>query len=1144
MNMPLTPALSFASMRVLLGLLGVGYSLLKADFGEGARVSSELLKSILGGTAGNAAYDLLKGGGASALEETAKLLRRGDAANLRHDLQRAARRAQLTATLLATRACLAETKRLSANEKPFWSRVFGSFHKDVEEKWLVEVTRLWRRKIDDLSDETLPQNIEGEQIAALFGPDVFGTSPDTAPDEVQKRLVEKLREDALAEIRSERYSVSPIPETAYRLLEEAITAGWNEFADDTAYLTSLNLRTGLRRPGRESALNDVGRQFDWFGLVCGLFNEAYKTDGRVAAAAQKYLLLDIRDRQGKTILTEGGRSAAAEVFFGHIERLGDSFARLEVLLTATDARQDAILGQVKNFIEENRRLHVITHGKLDHVIRLLEGEKAIPPEEREALQEANRQAYLREMALEYTPSEVVGPLIQRDKFFVDRDAERAALKGRLLAGEKMVVVKAFSGYGKTSLVTEVLHTVAPDEQLRHDKVRGILLFYCRDPEQVSLREVCRKADARLRKANAASSFTQSYEAFRREVRDRPDALPTRLIDKLIHDLSALGDVWLVFDNFETALDGASVKDAELREFFARVMTQSNRLRLLLTSQKAPQFEGAGTLPLKDLPESYAKEFLRRKGAELKAEDIDCGLAQAEEAELDALLGEMTAVPMRLVSFVSYLREAYLKRGKRLTDALSDASVMADFREHDAKKGSMSLIQKQYLLLKETERLIMQALSIFPKAVPFAALKSVLPLTLDENELLNCLLSNSFVRRIGSSYELLTLPREVIAGQADEGDGLLSRREMNTRAAAFYMSIRKPPAHWKTVEDLAPQFEAMYHCCQARFYNIAALVLGAAESEFLTRAGYARRVVESREALVGKLSWPRSEATNLSLLAHAYHELGQPLTAIKYYQEALALYRNLNDRANEGTVLGSLGTSYSAVGNGPRATELLEQALEIHREIGDRAAEGMTLMNIGTTHANFGKAHEAIRVLTRALEIHRETGNKEWEGATLGNLGAAYSDVGENRRAVELLGQALELHREVGDRVSEGKALQNLGSAYSELGDNRRALELLGKALEIHAEVGDRVREGWAAANLGSVYSVLGDNPRAVELYEQALMIHVEVDDKVRAGRTLSNLGNAYAALGQLEKGIELLNRAWSYRRKSATRHGKACHWGI
>ncbi len=871
--------LSLASLRVLLGLVGVGYSLLKADFGAGASVSNEILKSVLGGTVEGVTYDLLKGGGESALKQIADSLQQGDSENLNHDLQRAARKAQLTATLLAVRACLKETKRLKADEKSLWSKAVGKIWKDEDEKWLNAVAGAWRKKIESVPNEVPPGNVERDQIIGLFDP-----QRNLAPTEIQSQLVKELKDDALAEIRTEYYGTT-FSDNAYKLLEEAINTGWNETQDDK----SSSAAQSLNPLGLKQALINTGKQYDWFSLVCGLFNEEYKTNERVEAAMQKYLLLDIRERQTGAALDP---KTVADLLAGHLAQFGDSFARLEALLITIDAKQDEILVFVNDFIEENRRLHQETRQVVkdtaaetqrqvakgfSDLAELIKRDKALPPEEREAIEEANRREYQRAIALEHTPAEVVGSLIEHDKFFVDRDAERESLMKRLLAGEKMVVVKAFSGYGKTSLMTETLHTIAPGEELSHETVRGILLFYCRDKEQASLREVCRKTDARLRKANVDSDFAGAYEAFKREARDNPNILPTALIDKLIYDLSRLGDIWLVFDNFETALDGATVRDAELREFFVRALRMGNRLRFLLTSQKVPRFEGldgVGELPIGDLPEDFAKEFLRQKGAELKAADIDCGLAEAGEAVLDQLLGETSATPMRLVSFVGYLREAYLTEGKVLTDALADAGVMAAFRDHDTKKGALKLLEKQYRLLNETEQLILKALSIFPRAVPFAVLKSVLPLTLDGDEVLSCLMSSSLVRRVGSAFELLTLPKEVIAAQAENIGAPFSRRELHTRAADFYASIRKPKEQWKTLEDLAPQFEEMYHCRQDGLYDRAANVLDKEAGEFLRRAGYSRRVVEERKELAGKPMDEQSKAYNSGCLANAYSSLGR------------------------------------------------------------------------------------------------------------------------------------------------------------------------------------------------------------------------------------------------------------------------------
>ena len=409
-----------------LSLLAVGYSLVTADLAREnsiiKQVSGKIFDSAVYGPLGNYTYDKLKNIYAH--------LQKGDEKNLNHDLQRAARKAQLTATLLAVRACLKETRRLDANEQSFWSKAKGLVWKDEDEKWLKELAELLQGKIDSLPKEVPPPIVEQDQIIGLFDPKL-----SLAPTDTQKKLIKKLQDDALREIRTEYYSAS-FSENAYKLLEEAIRTGWNESKDDK----STTAVPGLYPLGLKQALINTNKQYEWFSLVCGLFNEEYKTNERVEAAMQKYLLLDIRDRQTGVQLDP---KMVADLLAGHLQQFGDSFVRLEELLKTIDAKQDEILGFVKNFIEENRGLHKITHEKLDYVIKLLEDEKALSPAEREAIQEANRQEYQREIELEHTPSEVVGSFFAKDRFFVDRDAERESLKNHLLAGEKMIVVMAF-----------------------------------------------------------------------------------------------------------------------------------------------------------------------------------------------------------------------------------------------------------------------------------------------------------------------------------------------------------------------------------------------------------------------------------------------------------------------------------------------------------------------------------------------------------------------------------------------------------------------------------------------------------------------------------------------------------------------------
>ena len=108
-------------------------------------------------------------------------------------------------------------------------------------------------------------------------------------------------------------------------------------------------------------------------------------------------------------------------------------------------------------------------------------------------------------------------------------------------------------------------------------------------------------------------------------------------------------------------------------------------------------------------------------------------------------------------------------------------------------------------------------------------------------------------------------------------------------------------------------------------------------------------------------------------------LGQVAKAIEYYEQALAIAREIGDRRGEGADLGNLGLAYSALGQVAKAIEYYEQALAIAREIGDRRGEGADLGNLGMAYSALGQVAKAIEYYEQALAIAREIGDRRGEG---------------------------------------------------------------------------------------------------------------------------------------------------------------------
>ena len=92
--------------------------------------------------------------------------------------------------------------------------------------------------------------------------------------------------------------------------------------------------------------------------------------------------------------------------------------------------------------------------------------------------------------------------------------------------------------------------------------------------------------------------------------------------------------------------------------------------------------------------------------------------------------------------------------------------------------------------------------------------------------------------------------------------------------------------------------------------------------------------------------------------------GRYAEALETYEQALAIQREVGDRAGEGTTLANIGLVYDRQGRYDEALEAYEQALAIQREVGDRAGEGTTLNNIGLSTRTRGAMRRRWRPTSR------------------------------------------------------------------------------------------------------------------------------------------------------------------------------------
>ena len=383
-----------------------------------------------------------------------------------------------------------------------------------------------------------------------------------------------------------------------------------------------------------------------------------------------------------------------------------------------------------------------------------------------------------------------------------------------------------------------------------------------------------------------------------------------------------------------------------------------------------------------LESPFAEEVLRAMDA-----DGSLGIRDAPDRLLAEARERTRGFPRALEALAAILAA---DRDTTLSELLTDAQRMPE-------NVVEALVGEAYNRLDALARQVMQAVAIYGGPVPAVAVDYLLqPFepAIDSAPVLARLVNMQFVRRDAGRYYLHQVDREYALSRVPVGEPSdrsvdpppFSQYALRGRAADYFQQTRTPREMWRSIDDLAPQRAEFDLRCQAGDYDTAAYVLFDISSDYLYVWGHLHLAVDLHQRLQGHLTDPWTDAGNLSSLGRYYDGLGEARQAIEFYEQALAIDREIGNRQGESIDLGGLASCYADLGETRRAIELYEQALAIDREVGNRWGEATTLGNLGVRYAGLGETRRAIELYEQALVIDREIGQPRGRSRPPGQSG--------------------------------------------------------------------------------------------------------------------------------------------------------------
>lgn len=460
---------------------------------------------------------------------------------------------------------------------------------------------------------------------------------------------------------------------------------------------------------------------------------------------------------------------------------------------------------------------------------------------------------------------------------------------------------------------------------------------------------------------------------------------------------------------------------------------------------------------------------------------------------------------------------------------------------------LALAERRLQLLAEEDRPILTAAAVLGPEFPFTLLEAVTKL--DEDDLLDA------IDRLLASRLIEELPLQ------DGEDRYRFSQEALRQALLKSISQRRLRVmHRRSGEAI----QAIYDTGQRRYWPVLAHHFAMAghdrpAQKYFTLAGQATaRVYAHAEAItyynraldIAKRDTSPGNAESNQEIAQLYTQLGRTLELNSQFDQALAIYEEMEAIAQQRDApamklaalmaRATLQVMPSQTFDPVQGEAVSEQALALARDLGDRAAEAKIRWNLSNLYKFSNRLPQAISYGEHALMLTRTlnpstsaTGPvlQEQLAFILNDLANCYWFNGQLDRARAAYDEATELWRDLNNLPMLTDSLSGLAGATMHGGDYDLALTFSEEAARISQSIDNLWGQSYSKITIGYIYWERGQPDQAVAVMEECLRLSELANYVVPQAFTRVDLAGVYRSLGAVERGLELTRQALTVAEK-------------
>jgi tetratricopeptide (TPR) repeat protein len=286
-------------------------------------------------------------------------------------------------------------------------------------------------------------------------------------------------------------------------------------------------------------------------------------------------------------------------------------------------------------------------------------------------------------------------------------------------------------------------------------------------------------------------------------------------------------------------------------------------------------------------------------------------------------------------------------------------------------------------------------------------------------------------------------------------------------------------------------------------------------------------------------------TREAMRAGIYHKLGivaqeqrQWEQAEQYYQLALQLFIQFNDRYSQASTYGQLAILAQKQRQWEQAEQYFHQALQFFIEFNDRNEQVRIYGQLGILAQDQRQWEQAEQYFYQALQLSIKINDQYKQANTYHHLGMVAQEKRKWEQAEQYYRQALQLFIEFNDSYNQARIYHQLGMVAQEQRQWEQAEQYYQQALKLYTEYNDRHEQAGTYHQLGKLAQEQEQWEQAEQFSQQALQLFIEFNDLYKQASTYHNLGVVAQGRRQWDQAEQYYQQALTIKIKFNDRYAQ------